>query len=148
MAGGYGTESARRALPSNGSNYSQLVEEGRGEVRAEIICKLLKQFKQINSWPRWEGGGYEYDSIRILYKTIIFLIDQQIMAQVEEYRQAKLFRLRFRHLALITVRLVNYIGVSFTLFYFVLTFDLSMLYINHFALSTYGGRQIRDQVDQ
>lgn len=55
MAGGYGTESARRALPSNGSNYSQLVEEGRGEV--------------------------------------------------EEYRQAKLFRLRFRHLALITVSL-------------------------------------------
>ena len=42
MAGGYGTESARRALPSNGANYSQLVEEGRGEVRTEILCKLLK----------------------------------------------------------------------------------------------------------
>ena len=37
MAGGYGTESARRALPSNGSNYSQLVEEGRGEVRTVIM---------------------------------------------------------------------------------------------------------------
>ena len=146
MAGGYGTESARRALPSNGSNYSQLVEEGRGEVRIGI-CKLLKQFKQVNSWHRWEGEAMNMIQYKFCTKLSIFLIDQ-FMAQVEEYRQAKLFRLRFRHLALITVRLVNYIGVSFTLFYFVLTFDLSMLYINHFALSTYGGRQIRDQVDQ
>ena len=32
MAGGYSSESARRALPNNGANYSQLAEEGRGEV--------------------------------------------------------------------------------------------------------------------
>ena len=41
MAGGYSTESARRALPNgNGANYSQLVEEGRGEV-AEHINQFL-----------------------------------------------------------------------------------------------------------
>ena len=40
MAGGYSTESARRALP-NGANYSQLVEEGRGEVAEDNIHPLL-----------------------------------------------------------------------------------------------------------
>ena len=40
MAGGYSTESARRALP-NGANYSQLVEEGRGEVAEDNIHPFL-----------------------------------------------------------------------------------------------------------
>ena len=149
MAGGYGTESARRALPSNGSNYSQLVEEGRGEVRAEIFCKLLKQFKQINSWHRWEGEAMNMIQYKFCTKLLNFSLIDQFMAQVEEYRQAKLFRLRFRHLALITVRLVNYIDhVSFTLLNFVLTFHLLICYIDHFALFTYGGRYSRDEVDQ
>ena len=59
---------------------------------------------------------------------------------MEEYRQAKLFRLRFRHLALITVRLVNYMPpheIMFLLHYFILCWLLIFLcYNNHFALST------------
>ena len=42
MAGGYSTESARRALPNNGANYSQLVEEGRGEVADNEILEIQK----------------------------------------------------------------------------------------------------------
>ena len=45
MAGGYSTESARRALPNgNGANYSQLVEEGRGEVAEHIIPFLTIEY--------------------------------------------------------------------------------------------------------
>ena len=53
MAGGYSTESARRALPNgnganysqlNGANYSQLVEEGRGEVADHIHLFLTTKY--------------------------------------------------------------------------------------------------------
>ena len=67
MAGGYSTESARRALPNNGANYSQLIEEGRGEVAQDNIHeKWIENIFQL--WltlvPRWgtRGRGGSSDS--------------------------------------------------------------------------------------
>ena len=98
MAGGYSSESARRALPNNGANYSQLAEEGRGEV------------------------GDQMQKIFYIEKIINLVI--YCFAKVGEHRQPRLFRLRFRHLALITVRC-----------FVILSYLLSLCWLLSFLLS-------------
>ena len=77
-------------------------------------------------------GGNEYDSIRILYKTIIFF-ERTIHGigggiQASEALQIKIQASCAHNCQVGELYAPTFDHGSFTLLYFVLTFDLSMLY--------------------